>query len=393
MTAAQPASLFCDDRYDRRKVLYHPRAIADLLETGDTWPVTVNTGFTTYCNHSCAWCSTAYTTRVDPSLKERNRLIIDPELWIATARTLAVNGTSGLIIAGQGEPLLHPKAAEMLEAAAEAGLRTMIFSNGERMGRRFHDAMFASTIAVRFSVDAASAAMHRRWHAAENASGRGSANWERVLGNIALLCEEKRRRGLELPHIGCQMIASSLTEPDFEAFARLFREVGVDYVVYKSLQGNPANFDISLSARDLHADAEARAAQARAMLETLEDIRRRYDSERFRVHVKVDQIEQAYVHASNSGSRYPRCRAHPLTPMIEPDGNVYLCVDHGGDADFVIGNIYDDPIEKIWVSERRRAVIESIDLDRCPAGCFLDQTNLILQQLAEPAPALHHALI
>jgi len=54
------------------------------------------------------------------------------------------------------------------------------------------------------------------------------------------------------------MICSRLTEPDFEAFARLFAEIGVDYVAYKSLQRNEANAALSVSSLDLHADEAER---------------------------------------------------------------------------------------------------------------------------------------
>ena len=387
-------SVFCADRYDRRKVFYHPAAIAALLAGGDCWPVTVNTGFTTYCNHSCAWCSTAYTTRTLPSLKSRDELVIAPEIWCRNIEILAEGGTQGLIIAGQGEPLLHPKAPDMLDFVAGARLKYMIFTNGERLGAKFHDSLFKAAVAVRFSVDAATPEMHGRWHAAENAQGRGQANFSRVIRNIGALVSEKRRRGAQFPHIGCQMICSALTQDDFEGFARLFRELGVDYVVYKSLQRNSANAGISLSALDLHETADERAAQARAMLDRLRAIKADYETESFAVHVKVDQIRHAYVKKFNGAERYDRCRAHPLTPMIEPDGNVYVCIDHGGNPEFVIGNIYENTIDEIWASERRRQVIARIDLERkCPAGCFLDETNLILHQLADPAPGLHHMLI
>ena len=227
------AGVFCRDRYDRRKVLYHPRAIAEILETGDTWPVTVNTGFTTYCNHSCAWCSSAYTTRRPVTTKRRDELVIDPDVWRRNVAILAERGTRGLIIAGQGEPLLHPDARGMLAFAAGRGLRYMLFTNGERMGAKYVDTLLAGAVAVRFSVDAATPEMHRRVPAAANAQGRGRADFGRVVENIRRLVAEKRRRGLALPDIGCQMICSSLTEPDFEGFARLFRDIGVDYVVYK----------------------------------------------------------------------------------------------------------------------------------------------------------------
>lgn len=385
---------FCDSSYDRRKLLYHPQVIADLLRDGDVWPITVNTGFTTYCNHSCAWCSSAYTTRVEPSLKRRDQLVIDPKVWIPMISTLAQRGTQGLIIAGQGEPLLHPAAKEMLDAVAQTGMRFMIFTNGQRLHERYFDSFFTGAAAVRFSVDAATEATHTQWHAADTSNGKGRANFEQIIENIRALVNEKKRRGLRSPDIGCQMICSRLTESDFEGFADLFRSIGVDYVAYKSLQGNLANDKISISSFDLHESDAERRAQAARMVETLWDIKRRYETSTFRVHVKAGQIHQAYAQRFNGAVRYDRCRAHPLTPMIEPDGKVYLCIDHGGNDEFVIGNIYDSPIEQIWASERRRDVIARIDLTtKCPAGCFLDDANAILHRIANPDPAHHPMLI
>lgn len=382
------------DRYDRRKLLYHPRAVAELLETGDCWPVTVNTGFTTYCNHSCAWCSSAYTTRVEPSAKARNDLIIVADTWIENIRILAERGTRGLIIAGQGEPLLHPEALRMLEAATETGMKFMLFTNGQRLHEKYLDCLLEGSVAIRFSVDAATREMHERWHAASNANGKGRADFDAVIKNISALVSEKKRRGLTLPDIGCQMVCSSLTRPDFEAFAALFKEIGVDYVAYKSLQSNDSMRAVAFGPDSLHASEEERRAYAKDMVEELMDIKRRYETESFSVHVKAEQINEAYVKNYNGAERYEKCRAHPLVPMIEPSGEVYVCIDHGGDREMVIGNIYDNDISEIWRSERRREVISRIDLKkRCPAGCFLDQTNVLLEELSDPDPNLHTMLI
>ncbi|MBK1840788.1 radical SAM protein [Azospirillum sp. YIM B02556] len=388
------SNTICDSKYDRRKLLLHPKRIGALLETGDAWPITVNTGFTTYCNHSCVWCSSAYTTRVAPSLKGRDKLIIQPDVWIRNIRILAERGTSGLIIAGQGEPLLHPAANDMLEAAADAGLRYMLFSNGQRLNPKLYETFFRGAAAIRFSVDAGTEATHTRWHAAENANGRGRADFNQMIDNIRALVTEKRKRGARFPDIGCQMISSKLTESDFEAFAELFSDIGVDYIAYKSLQRNISNQGISVSSLDLHETEEERAEQARRMLDRLLAIKARFERPGFEVHVKVEQIASAYVKEFNGAERYSRCRAHPLVPMIEPDGKVYLCIDHGGNDDFVIGNIYDDDIATIWASQQRREVISRIDLKgKCPAGCFLDEANHILDQIADPDPHLHPMLI
>ena len=116
--------------YDRKKILLYPNKIIEIIKDGTTWPVTVNTGFTTYCNHSCVWCSSAYTTRTNPKEKGRDKLLIQSDLWVKNMKILANKGTKGLIIAGQGEPLLHPKANEMLEEISKTSLKYMIFSNG-----------------------------------------------------------------------------------------------------------------------------------------------------------------------------------------------------------------------------------------------------------------------
>jgi len=390
-----PDSSFLTDKYDRRKILYHPEVIARLFKTGDTWPVMVNTGFTTYCNHSCVWCSSAYTTRVIPSLKTRDELLVPAWLWIKNMKILADKGTKSLIIAGQGEPLLHPKADEMLNAVADSGLKYMMFTNGERVTAKHYDSFFAAALSIRFSVDAATPEMHKRWHAADRSEGRGSSNFNRVVENIRGLVEEKKRRGATHPDIGVQMICSSLTEEDFDAFAVLFKEVGVDFVVYKALQRtSSAEDDTTISPLDLHESEEHRSQQARSMINQLAEIKEKYEDNSFQIHVKADQIEQAYVKEFNGAERYDRCRAHALVPMMEPDGNVYICVDHGGRPEFVIGNIYQNTIDEIWESDQRKKAIANIDLKtKCPAGCFLDETNVVLHQIENPDPSVHHLLV
>ena len=310
--------------YDRNKILLYPDKIDEIIKKGTTWPVTVNTGFTTYCNHSCVWCSSAYTTRVNPKEKGRDKLLINSNVWIENMKIVGKNGTKGLIIAGQGEPLLHPKANEMLDEISNTNLKYMIFSNGEKLNADIIKTILKSCIAIRFSVDAGTNEIHKKWHSAKNSNGRGNSNFNNVIENISNLVKYKKDKKVENMQIGCQMISSKLTEPDFEIFAKTFKDIGVDYIVYKSLQGNIINKNISLSSFDLHSSIEDRKKFADQMIEKLSFIKNKYEDKKFRVYVKVDQIKSAYVKKHNGATNYSICRAHSLVPMIEPDGKVYM---------------------------------------------------------------------
>ena len=89
------------------------------------FPFWLNLELTNRCQLDCLFCSRQKSRRPlgDLSL-ERARLVVEE------ARAQAAGGFVGVRFTGWGEPLLHPRAAEIAALVKEAGLKLKIYTNG-----------------------------------------------------------------------------------------------------------------------------------------------------------------------------------------------------------------------------------------------------------------------
>ena len=46
---------------DFRKVFYHTDNLLQLKESGDSWPIHMQVGLTSFCNHRCIFCYAGHT--------------------------------------------------------------------------------------------------------------------------------------------------------------------------------------------------------------------------------------------------------------------------------------------------------------------------------------------
>ena len=120
-------------------------------------PVTLDLELTDVCTHRCPWC--IYPRRPTYLPVEAARVAF------ADAVTL---GTDSIIVAGGGEPLLHPQAEAILALGAEHDVGVTLFTNGEALGQHA-DVIGASCDYVRLSLDAGTAHTHARLHGTDEA--------------------------------------------------------------------------------------------------------------------------------------------------------------------------------------------------------------------------------
>ena len=73
---------------------------------------------------------------------------------------------------------------------------------------------------------------------------------------------------------------------------------------------------------------------------------------------------------------------------IDASGNVWPCVAHIGNKDYLYGNINDQTFRDIWEGKRRDEVekrINSLDINKvCREACRLDEINKYLYELKNP---------
>lgn len=305
--------------------------------------------------------------------KARDDRMIDSNILLDFLRQAREKGLKAVSIVGSGEPLLHPQSAAMLEAIGKMGIDFGVFTNGQVVKDSHLDVITRYASFIRFSLDAADAETYKRLHGP-------SADFEQTLENIQRIIQTRNKLDKTLPTVGAQFVTSHLNADSMEPFTQLMRDIGVDYVAFKPMYDNPVNIDHLKNTFPLE-EALRRLAEIK-----------RYETNNFMVYDKEgEQFRNAWgPQRFNGAVYYTKCMSHQFSPPLYANGDIYLCLNLGGRKEFVIGNVYENTIEEIWNSERRKKAIAAIDLlNKCPARCKLDPLNKIMWDITNPNPEIH----
>jgi len=306
------------------KVLHHPAKYKSWYENGDTFaPVTVKIDLTNRCNHSCYYC-------IDEHLKDSNELS-----WAAATKLLSnlhAIGVKGIHFTGGGEPLLHPKAVEIIEKASQMGFECGLITNGSELGYVQTSRLCKALTWLRVSLDAHDPESYKATH------GK-NAMWDRTIRGIesALLCDF------------CDISVAHLTgvkNQDLQTFIIKMKEIGVKTVQISPLMNGsfPENFQFNTSGK-----------------------------------IKVIVHSEKY----QAGERqYNECYGQSFKGTnICADGNVYICCHLAGKKEAYIGNINNTVFNDIWHSFERREVLKKLDISQCPPMCVCDSLNTFLDEV------------
>ena len=362
---------FLEDFQNPFKVFHHTDRVHELKETGDTRPIHLTLGLNNYCNHRCSWCYINWSQAGQADLENpdhgiKRAVVAEPRI-IEAVREARNLGLKAVTLVGDGEPTLHPRFPGILAELHDMGLAIGLFSNLARFKPGVPEAITAKCFFVRGSIDAASPEIHRLTH--------GTDDFNSVLGNLRRLVALRGERSL--PILGVQFVASHVNAFQLRFAARLYKEVGVDYMTIKPAYRNVMNPDHPQNNLDPIA---ARDFMAEAQLES---------TNTFKVYAKYPQFAEVLNHATNDGRYYKKCHATPLSPYLDEDGNVEMCGNLKGRG-FVMGNVFKNSFAEIWASAQRKDCLDRINLCQCPAGCKLDPLNKVLWDAFYPEEIRTH---
>jgi MoaA/NifB/PqqE/SkfB family radical SAM enzyme len=175
-------------------------------------PAICNVSVTNACNATCDFCNFAHDKGF-----VTHRQWLDAERFAAALALLRERAGVRFVTFMGGEPLLHPRIAEMARTATEMGVQPTLVTNGWLLGDKL-EALAAAGITTLFvSIDAADPAVHER--------NRG----------LKGVCERIRRANARLAERGVTAIASvamSRLITDYPALARFLRGLGFAAVTF-----------------------------------------------------------------------------------------------------------------------------------------------------------------
>ncbi|NLL11719.1 MAG: radical SAM protein [Methanomicrobiales archaeon] len=340
---------------DSHKLIYHPDRVAQWLSTGDCPPVYVEIGLTNRCNHRCIFCALDWL--------EKKPVFIDADVLKERLTEMKDFGVRSVMFAGEGEPLMHPQAAEIIEHAYHAGLDLSVSTNGVFFTPDMARRILPCLKWIRISLDAASPIVHHQIH-----QGKIS-DFETIYDNIVQASRLKREEDLSVV-IGVQLLIIPENLHEIVSFTRLFAGSGADNVQIKPYSKHP------LSINRFVIDPQ--------LLTGVEEEIMAFEKEGFQVIFRsgtIDRLSEERI--------YDRCYGLPFYALIEADGSVIPCNLYHENKEYTYGNCITGSFVDVWNGLQRKSVLKKIQdggISRCREVCRLDPVNRYLHALKHPHP-------
>jgi len=397
---------------DSHKLLYHPDWVKKWFEAQGNWekartiyPLYVEVSPAGQCNHRCAWCGVDY-------IGYKNRLLDLNDLSAVFRQMIARrragedwNGVKSIMFAGEGEPTLHPKLADMIIEAKNTDIDVALTTNGTSMSKDFIDRALANLSWIKVSLDAATPEVHAiNHHASREQFARAAVDVEfakqlgselkkrfqkefnRIINNIQYACQVNRTLLNSRVMIGGQLLLNPTNVDEVCDFVSLMKKIGCDYCVIKPYSQH--FYSINRQEYIFGNFSYRRWLDLGEKLKAFED-------DNFTVVFRVVTMEDY----ESSEREYAICQATPMAwGYIMSTGefvscSAYLPRDIGvGDQRFVLGNIKFQTFQEIWEGEARRRnwefVNRELDIKQCRKNCRMNAVNKFLWKYVRNAFAM-----
>jgi len=341
-------------RIDSHKLFFHPRRVTDWLEGRDIYPIYAEIALARACNHRCVFCSMDFMGY--------KPVLLDASVLKKRLTEMARLGLKSVMYAGEGEPLIHPKAADVIRHSRRAGLDVALTTNGVLLRPELCEQILADMSWIKVSINAGTARNYARIHRTK------PADFETVFRNMACAARLKSRRNLKTA-LGMQMILLPENRAEAETLARRAKAAGLDYLVIKPYSQHPQS-----RTRAYRGVSYARDYALSERLARLND-------ERFHVVFRAETMRRWDAKAKG----YGQCYGLPFWTYIDAAGDVWGCSRFLNNPKFLYGNILRSGFRAIWRGPtRRRCLRREIDLKLCSFNCRLDEINRYLWNLKHP---------
>jgi MoaA/NifB/PqqE/SkfB family radical SAM enzyme len=331
-----------------KKILYHPRQVAEVLERERPFPVTMEVDLTNVCNHRCSFC-------ICSELLKANRDVLPME-WIKPRLEEAYSlGTRGISFTGGGEPSLHPDFYEILKYTKDIGFSVGLVTNGSLFHERHASVLLSSLQWMRISVAGGDRDSYRRV--------QGVDHFDRVMANLRQLLAERARHGSKV-ELGVRMLVCEENVESVTALAERLSSVHpVDYVQFapdSQVEGNGLWNSVA----------------TKRIFDRCEEILDK---------AGIAAVTAGFVGFEDKKSYPTRCYAHFFHVAITASGNFVFCKCMRDRDDMILGNISRQSLSEIWHGDRSQAIEEWIRPSNCGAFCKCMPVNVAMQEIATPS--------
>ena len=154
---------------DSHKAAFHPHHISviekfnsdscnkdDIKAFKELLPVYVEISPFGACNHRCSFCAVDYIGY--------KTIKINTDLLKQSLDSMGNGGVKSVMFAGEGEPLLHPDIAEIVNFSKKCSIDTSFTTNGVRLTKKFLDECGHNISWIKVSFNAGNSSTYASVH-------------------------------------------------------------------------------------------------------------------------------------------------------------------------------------------------------------------------------------
>jgi radical SAM protein with 4Fe4S-binding SPASM domain len=342
---------------DGHKLMYHIPRVYRWLQDKNIYPIYAEIGLSGGCNQRCIFCALDYLKYQPDTL---DYLLLKKFITEAAKR-----GIKSIMYAGEGEPLLHPKIADIIRVTKKNGIDVAVTSNAVMFSGNLAKKCLPYLSWFRASINAGTPVSYSKIHRA------GKQDFHIVLKNLERAVKIKNKKKYHCT-IGAQFLLIPQNLSEALILARQIERIGLDYLIIKPYSHHPASSN------------KIKAAFKYEDTFHLEKELAKYSDDRFRIIFRRQAMEKM-----EQPIPYKYCLGSNFATFITAKGEVYPCNRFFGNKDFVFGNIYNDSFRDIWLGNRRKRIAgfmrRKLTTEVCRKICRLDEINRYLWELKNPA--------
>lgn len=342
-------------RMDSHKLMYHPEIVARWLNGENIYPIEMEISLSSGCNHRCVFCSFEYMNHAP--------VFLGAEVLLSNLKQLAPKGLKSIVYAGDGEPLLHSEAVNIINETKGYGIDVAMSTNGVLLTPELSRNCLCSLSWLRFSVAGITDATYDKIQ-------RGKpGDLEKVLFNLESAVKVKKDQGLKTT-IGVQILLLPDNKDEIVQMGKELKKIGVDYFTIKPFMQHPQNSHlIQVEYGDMQ--------ELGKEVKTLEE-------ENFKIYFRSNAMKNI-----NCERGYTKCWGLPFMAYLNAAGDIYSCVRILGRDELKYGNIYDQSFCDIWEGDQRKKATDylmNMDLEKnCGKTCRMNEINKYLEELKYPS--------
>lgn len=347
--------------FNSMKALFHPDHLKACAKGEYLTPVCVSIDPTNRCNFDCIFCNSFKAVKDGVDNMSEEHMINIADFLKEWGSDKPEGHVKAVYLTGGGEPLMNNGTMALIERLHKNQIQSAVITNGTFLNDEKIDIIVKNCRWIGFSVDAVTNQTYNKM----KGLSENSCVFDKVISHIKKIV--KRSEELQT---GCDVCFKFLLHPMnmhevFDA-AQLAKEIGVKdfhlrpirYVNFEKIDEHSINFQDNIEFINDQFEK----------VQTL-------NTDSFHVY----GVRHKFNIDLSIKKNFSKCRIIPIEPTFGADGRVHTCFDMRGNDKMVLCNHYPDVTEiaRVWNSDKHKSIMNSIDVNKCPACTFSSYNEAI----------------